>query len=64
MKPKERVVLDHAVTIGTEYGIRRHYKHLDCPLDEREIVALAATVAEYVMLEIDTWFTSSEDEDG
>lgn len=64
MKPKARVVLDHAVTTGTEYGIRRHYKHTDCPLTERETVALAATVAEYVMLEIDTWFGSSDDEEG
>ena len=59
MIARVRIILEHAVSTGVVYGLRRHYKHRDdCPA-EGDLLALADTVAEAVMDEIETWFDTS-----
>lgn len=53
MKPKVAVVLDHVVTLGVAYGVRRAYKHTnDTPPTEAQI----AYIANEVMNTLYEWF--------
>jgi hypothetical protein len=63
MKAKVSVILEHAVTIGVTYGLRRYYKHREDSPEERDLLAMADSIAEHVMDEIETWFDTSGGKD-
>jgi hypothetical protein len=63
MKAKVWVLLEHAVGLGVAYGLRRHFKHHDNPLEDAELAALADSISDHVMTEIGEWFEKEGDDE-
>jgi hypothetical protein len=61
MRVRTLRVLQMAIDQGVELGIRRYYKHRDAGPSEQELNEMSSAISTAIQLELDDWFTFSEE---